>query len=629
MLLPDAYPARPSTRLNRKSCVRKYGWVPFFLGIGLLLQASHAQSVPSPEHKAIVWRSWNESVFTEAEREHKFVLLDLEAVWCHWCHVMDQKTYDDPKVIALINSRYIAVRVDQDSRPDLANRYEDYGWPATVVYNADGGEIVKRSGFLPPEQMASMLQAIIDDPTAGPSVTNQIVLRLKGNIFGSEAGIRVLKQQFVSDYDRKLGGWSTVHKYLDWDNVEYAMAESRNGDANATAMARQTLGGQMKLVDPVWGGVYQYSIEDWDHPHFEKLIQMQAENLRIYSEAYEQWKDPAYLQTAQRIHNYVRTFLTSADGVVYTSQDADVVPGQPAESYFRLSDQERRKIGVPRIDQHVYARENGWYIRALVAIYSVTGDSQYRNEAVRAADWILQNRSASGGGFRHGTDSSRLYLGDTLAMGQAFLALYMATSDPAWLSRAGQAADFMRKHFAFVQDGSPIGFVTSLDEGSAETLKPKPQFDENVALARFGNFLFHYSNDAADRTMAETALRYAAAPEVAHSRGAYVGGLLLAENELSSDPLHIVVIGRKTDPATSDLFAAALAYPCLYKQLERYDPDDSASSAVVASYPKSEKAAAFVCSHQSCSNPVFGKEQLLALLDHRQSNESKAKERRQ
>ncbi len=83
---------------------------------------------------------------------------------------MDEKTYHDPAVIKLLNERYICVRVDQDSRPDISNKYEDYGWPATIVFDATGGEIVKRQGYLPPAQMASMLQAIMDDPTPGPSV---------------------------------------------------------------------------------------------------------------------------------------------------------------------------------------------------------------------------------------------------------------------------------------------------------------------------------------------------------------------------------------------------------------------------------------------------------------------------
>jgi len=84
------------------------------------------------------------------------VLLDLEAVWCHWCNVMDANTYSDPQVINLLRAHYITLKVDQDSRPDLSNRYEDFGWPATVVFEGEGHEIVKRQGYLSPDEMASM-----------------------------------------------------------------------------------------------------------------------------------------------------------------------------------------------------------------------------------------------------------------------------------------------------------------------------------------------------------------------------------------------------------------------------------------------------------------------------------------
>src|SRR5271163_1347162 len=121
---------------------------------------------------AIAWQPWSDAAFAAAKRDHKFVIMDLEAVWCHWCHVMDETTYRDPGVISLLGARYVAVRVDQDSRPDLSNKYEDYGWPATIVFAADGSEIVRRRGYMDPAEMASMLQAIIDDPSPGPSVTS-------------------------------------------------------------------------------------------------------------------------------------------------------------------------------------------------------------------------------------------------------------------------------------------------------------------------------------------------------------------------------------------------------------------------------------------------------------------------
>ena len=167
-------------------------------------------------------------------------------------------------------------------------------------------------------------------------------------------------------------------------------------------MARETLDAQRQLIDPVWGGVYQYSTDgDWKHPHFEKIMQMQAENLRIYAQAYALWKEPAYLEAARKIRGYLRNFLTSPDGAFYTSQDADLVQGEHSADYFALSDADRRKRGIPRIDQHIYARENGWAINALATLYSVTGDESALADAVRAAEWIIANRALPGGGFRH------------------------------------------------------------------------------------------------------------------------------------------------------------------------------------------------------------------------------------
>ena len=156
----------------------------------------------------IAWRPWSDSAFVDAKREHKFVLLDLEAVWCHWCHVMDATTYSDPQIITLINAHYIAVRVDQDARPDLSNRYENYGWPATVIFAADRSEIVKRQGYLPPKEMRSMLQAIDADPSPGPSVTGA-PKRSQWRARSTPIRRNSATNAIVDDYDPKLGAWGT------------------------------------------------------------------------------------------------------------------------------------------------------------------------------------------------------------------------------------------------------------------------------------------------------------------------------------------------------------------------------------------------------------------------------------
>src|SRR5258708_844296 len=493
----------------------------------------------------------------EAKRDHRFILLDLEAVWCHWCYVMDANTYSDPEVIRLLQGHYITVKVDQDSRPDLSNRYEDYGWPATVIFDGGGHEIVKRQGYLAPDEMASMLQAVIDDPTPGPSTQPEPKLELPGEGLLTPALRDELNKNVVAGYDNEHGSWGTDQKFLDWDSVEYAMDLARlKNDQRAEHMARQTLAEQLHLLDPAWGGVYQYSTDgDWNSPHFEKIMQMQAENLRIYSLAYAQWRDPQYLHVAQEIHRYLGTFLRSPNGPFYTSQDADLVDGKHSADYFALSDAQRRKLGVPRVDKHIYARENGWAINGLVTYYAVTGDRATLDEAIRATRWALANRSLPGGGFRHGTSgASGPYLGDTIAMTRAFLTLYGATGDREWLARAQDAIAFIAKNF---RDPKGAGFLTARPAGHSDS--PHPQRDENVLVARTANLLFRYTGSAECGQLAKDAMRYLAAKPVVDRLPA--SSALLADVAIGSEPLHLPVVGHKNDPPADNLFRHALRYP--------------------------------------------------------------------
>ncbi len=554
------------------------------------------------EPAKIDWQPWSDSIFEKAQKEHRFVLLDLGAVWCHWCHVMEEITYRDPKVIALIKQRYIAVRVDQDARPDLSNRYEDYGWPATVVFNSDGSEIVKRQGYIPPKPMASMLQAIIDDPSPGPSIVAGEPLLEQASDGGLKPEQREKLRRILRDnYDPKNRGWGTVQKFLDWDIIEFCLSEAMRGDHELERMAHETLEAQRQLIDPVWGGVYQYSTDgDWKHPHFEKIMQMQSENLRSYAQAYALGKDPAYLDAAKKIRDYLRNFLTSPDGAFYTSQDADLVQGEHSAEYFALSDADRRKRGIPRIDQHIYARENGWAINALATLYGVAGDESALADAMRAAEWVIANRSLPGDGFRHDAqDAGGPYLGDSVYMGRAFLKLYAVTADRKWLRRAENAAQFVETKFK-----SDIGY-SAFVQPLAGTLKPRPQVDENVAVARTMNLLRHYTGKEVYEKAAQHAMHYLAAPAIGEHHGYAVGGILLADQELGAPPLHVTVVGKKDDPAARSLFMAAIILPASYKRVEWWDEREGAMPNPDVQYPKFEKAGAFICTDRRCSAPIF------------------------
>ena len=553
------------------------------------------------EPAKIDWQPWSESIFNKATGEHRFVLLDLEAVWCHWCHVMDEITYRDPKVIELIKTRYIAVKVDQDSRPDLSARYEDYGWPATVVFNSDGSEIVKRQGYIPPMPMASMLQAIIDDPSPGPSILPEAPIEPTKDAMLAPNEREKLQKILRDRYDPKNKGWGTEQKFLSWDIIEYCLRQASRGGTAFGKMAHETLDVQRQLIDPVWGGVYQYSTDgDWKHPHFEKIMQMQAENLRIYAEAYALWKNPADLKSARKIRDYLRNFLTSPAGAFYTSQDADLKPGEHSGDYFALDDAARRKRGTPRIDQNIYARENGWAINALASFYAVTGDESALTNATRAAQWILTERALPEGGFRHDAENSGgPYLSDTISMARVFLQLYGVTGDRVWLKRADDAMMFIGANF-----NSDVGYVP-FAQRIANTLAPRPNVDENVAVARIANLLSYYTKNPKCYAIAEHAMKFLSAPAICENRGYQVAGILLAGEEMTTPPLHITIVGAKNDAAARRLFQAAIGQPSTYKRVEWWDRKEGLLPNPDVDYPDVGKAAAFLCTDRRCSVPIF------------------------
>ena len=562
--------------------------------------AASAAATPN----SIAWhRQWTEALFAQAAREHRFVLLDLHAVWCHWCHVMDDETYADRSVIALIGERYVPVSIDADSDPALSSRYGEWGWPATIVLAPDGTEIVKRRGFIAARQMASLLQAIIDDPTPGPSVAGAAAPdAAPGAMRLGEAQRAALRKSYDEAYDAKYGGWGSGQKFIDAPTLEYTLTlvlEER--DALAEQRARQTLDANLKLIDPVYGGVFQYSATpDWNSPHYEKLLSFQADDLRMYSEAYARWHDPHYLASALALQRYMNTFLKSREGAFYVSQDADLSAQVSAHEYYSRDEPHRRPLGLPKTDTHLYARENGWAIRALCALQDATGNAEALGEAQRAALWVLANRSLAGGGYRHDRDGTGPYLEDTLSMGQAFLALYRSSGERRWLLSARASMDYIVLKFRDRRGG----FIAAPAPADASGVfrDPARTVEQNAAVARFANLLQHYTADARYRKAALHAMKFLAARD---SSGELRMEVLLADHELASAPIHITVVGAKGDPLAQALHAAALQFPASYLQVDWWDRAEGPLPDPQVAYPRLARAAAFACTAGSCSLPVF------------------------
>ena len=557
------------------------------------------------------WSDWSEDLFTRAAAEKRFVILDLEAVWCHWCHVMEMTTYADPAVKSLLAEKYLPVRVDQDANPDLSGRYGDWGWPATIVFAPDGSEIVKMRGYIEPARMQALLKAIIDDPSPGPSVGEAFEVKPSTSAVLNKEQRAALGKNYNESYEEKLGGWGEAQKYIDADSMDLAIARAEAGDATATRRARQTLDAAIALIDPVWGGVFQYSEAGaWNRIHFEKIMSFQAQYLRQYSQAYALWKDAKYLAAARDIERYLAGFLRGPEGAFHVSQDADLNHDVDGHTYYALSDGERRKLGMPRIDRNLYARENGWAISGMAAYYSVSGDAKAIEIAERAARWIIANRALGDGGFRHGEkDRGGPFIGDTLAMGQAFLDLYAATGDRDWLTSAAKAGDFIT---TFRDDAG--GFFTSKtpEARTGVFARPAKLIDDQVQVARFMNMLHRYFGHDGYREQAGHAMRYLAGASMEMVRP--LPGVLLADDELAVEPTHITIVGHKDDQRAQDLHAIARALPARYKRLEWLDLREGKLPNPDVEYPDMGEPAAFACSNRICSFPSFSAEELQATV---------------
>lgn len=581
---------------------------------------------PAVADGGLQWTGWSAEMLARAKSEQRFIILDLEAVWCHWCHVMEETTYSDPKVVALLKSKFVTVRVDQDANPDLSARYGDWGWPATIIFAADGTELVKRRGYIPPANMASLLQAVIDDPTPGPSAANDVDITPATSSSLSAAARKDLTDRFVASYDAKYGGWGDVHKFIDADSMDYVLQQAERGDGMARRMAVTTLTSALALIDRADGGLYQYSDQaDWLSPHYEKIMWYQANGLRQYSAAYGLFKDPAYFAAAKDIYRYVTTQLQSSDGAFFTSQDADVDTNTTGKVFYKMDAATRSRLGrAPRIDTNIYARENGWAISGIVAYANVTGDADALAKAERAADWIVANRRSADGVFQHGDkDRGGPYLGDTIAMGSAALDLYSATGKRKWLEiAAASGADL-----AHYQDPAGGFWSSKVAEGTEGVLaKPYRNLDEQVQAARFAIRVWRYLGNADAKNLAEHAVKFLASDVIVES-GRMTTGILLADSELATEPTHITVVGHKDDASAIALHAAARRYPAVNKRIDWWDTREGALPNPDVTYPELEQAAAFACSNRLCSLPAFSAQELngvvAQMLGRRADNEAR------
>lgn len=399
---------------------------------------------------SINWQPWGESAFAQAQRENKPVLLAIGAVWCHWCHVMDRTTYDNPDVAAAINERYVPVRVDNDERPDINARYNMGGWPTTAFLSADGS-ILTGATYLPPEQM---LRALDDIAHFYAEKRDEIEARSREirdarrtYAPGSDADLQPhsidsVRASLEDAFDDDYAGFGDAPKFPQPEALEFLLTEWRiSGDARLFDMVARTIREMSRggMYDHVEGGFFRYSTtRDWSVPHFEKMSEDHAGLLRVLAQLLL-WARAADLRpTLLSAGRYVRTTLRAPNGLFYGSQDAD-------EAYYALPLEERRAIEAPYVDNRCYAKWSADLAGAFCWTALALDDEQYANDALAALTTLHESPRSQDGLLYHvfAADGSVAVPGifaDQAAYVRALLDAYEITGVEELLERAGTHA---------------------------------------------------------------------------------------------------------------------------------------------------------------------------------------------
>jgi hypothetical protein len=448
---------------------------------------------------------------------------------------MDETTYRDARVGRLLRDKFIAIRVDIDERPDIGERYADWGWPATILLSPDAEEIGKYRGYIPADELLPILEAA-SAPVAEAERDRPDPLGISAPIEAMPWVAARTALQMDGYWDPEEGSWGKLHKSPLGSNVLFELARAAHGDLAARRRAIFTLEKQRALIDPVWGGVYQYSVgPTWNEAHYEKLMPYQAANLEAYAVAHKMTGQKDLLEDARRIARYMNTFLSNAEGGFLVSQDADVGSHDDkaafvdGDVYYRLGDADRRKLGIPRVDDHVYAYENGIAIAAMCALFEASGDAEVLARAKRAAAVVMAGHLLPDGAVKHDAKNSSpvRHLADAAALGRGLTRLFEVSRDTVYRDAALRIADAMERLLA---DGTTGAYFAHTPDPAAVGVfaRRKQPLSHNAAAAEFLSTLARATGDEAFSKRAKRTLAAVATPRAVAEQGRMLGEFLLA-----------------------------------------------------------------------------------------------------
>ncbi len=303
-------------------------------------------------HNPINWYPWGPEALAEAKRRGVQVFLSVGYATCHWCHVMEEESFDNADIARVVNENFVAIKVDRETLPDIDSQYMlatqiltgRGGWPNNLFLMPDGQPIVSTS-YQPPNTFLDTLNSISTDwrnPEGRTAMSEQAasVSEFVRLIAGSRSAAQDITEAtfekatagLLEDHDSFAGGFGKGPKFPNETMIRYLLDRyERTGDRTAAGAALVTLrniaaGG---IHDHVGGGFHRYTVDqNWRTPHFEKMLYNQGLLTRNFLQAFRLTKDPVFERAARRAMDYVIREMTAPEGAFFAAEDA-VSPKTP------------------------------------------------------------------------------------------------------------------------------------------------------------------------------------------------------------------------------------------------------------------------------------------------------------
>ena len=555
-------------------------------------------------HSAIPWREWGEDAFAEALAQDKPVLLDIGAVWCHWCHVMDggipgdpvhTGTYSDPEVQKRIQANFIPIKVDNDRRPDINARYNMGGWPTTAFLTPQGDTLYGETYITPP-RMVGLLDYIADLYRNDKDSILEQATKMREQRALSEAlspsdldpdTTATVIATIQRNFDSVHGGFGSQPKFPHPDTLRLVLEEyARTSDPKLREIAEKTLHGMADggMYDQFAGGFFRYSTtRDWSIPHFEKMLEDNAKLTSVYALAAQVLDDPYYLDVVKSAQDWLLSDMRDPEtGAFAGSQDAD-----KEEAYYGQPLAVRATLPTPFIDRTVYTGWNALMVSALVAQYKVTGEVNILEAACRTFNFLEDNMGIAGSGvvraqtvitFHHFWTAGEAQgevglLADQTAYIAAALDLHEATRSDVYKIRAIEAALYI---LALLEDKENGGFFDLAPDPNAigELARPKKEISDNADAALALIRLSGITEDPKYRQAAERVLKLFADKYADY--GYFSSSYARAVDAVHSPGLHITIVGERGDDRTWKLQQAAWSHVAPGKSVETLGAETAA-----------------------------------------------------